>query len=248
MNRYFIRLSYNGTNYCGWQIQPNGVSIQQKIEESLAVFLRETVRVTGAGRTDAGVHARMMVAHFDCSPPVEPDKLTDRLNRLLPDDIFIHKIIPVPPGAHARFDAVSRTYQYHISFRKDPFDYPFHHRLHLPPDVDRMNAAASVLSEYADFTSFSKRHTDVKTNLCRILRAEWTQTGDGCLFTITADRFLRNMVRAIVGTLLDVGQGKLSVGDFRRIIEAEDRCRAGISVPGNALFLTRIEYPSSIDI
>ena len=257
MERYFICLSYNGANYCGWQNQPNGVSVQQKIEESLRILLRKPVPVTGAGRTDAGVHARMMVAHFDwadstgsptglaASPISEPVELTGKLNRILPPDISIHKIIRVSPEAHARFDAVSRTYQYYISFRKDPFDYPFLYRLNRPLNFDRMNEAAAVLSEYADFTSFSKLHTDVKTNLCRIIRAEWTQSGDVWVFTITANRFLRNMVRAIVGTLLDVGRGKVSIQGFRDIIESKDRSKAGTSVPGNALFLTDIEYPPS---
>ncbi|MDR2691690.1 MAG: tRNA pseudouridine(38-40) synthase TruA, partial [Dysgonamonadaceae bacterium] len=176
----------------------------------------------------------------------EAGELVEPLNRILPPDITVRKIIRVSPGAHARFDAVSRTYQYYISFRKDPFDYPFRYRLNRLPDFDRMNEAAAVLFEYADFTSFSKLHTDVKTNLCRIIRAGWTQTGDVGIFTITADRFLRNMVRAVVGTLLDVGRGKLSIKGFRDIIESKDRCKAGASVPGNALFLTDIEYPPGI--
>lgn len=246
MKRYFIHLSYNGANYCGWQNQPNGVSVQQKIEESLSVFLRKSVSITGAGRTDAGVHARMMVAHFDWDgADFEPEILTDKLNRILPPNIAIQEIIQVPPNVHARFDAVSRTYQYYISFRKDPFNYPFHYRLNRPMNFDLMNEAASVLFEYTDFTSFSKLHTDVKTNLCRIIQAEWTQAGDIWVFTITADRFLRNMVRAIVGTLLDIGREKLSVAGFREIIEARDRSKAGSSVPGNALFLVNIEYPEN---
>ncbi|MDR2621049.1 MAG: tRNA pseudouridine(38-40) synthase TruA [Dysgonamonadaceae bacterium] len=247
MKRYFIYLSYNGANYCGWQNQPNGVSVQQKIEESLSILLRKPVSITGAGRTDAGVHARMMVAHFDRDdstglPVNELVELTGKLNRILPPDISIQKIIPVPPDAHARFDAVSRTYQYYISFQKDPFNYPFHYRLNHPLNFDLMNEAAAVLFEYTDFTSFSKLHTDVKTNRCRIIQAGWTQTGDTGVFTITADRFLRNMVRAIVGTLLDVGREKLSIEDFRKVIEAKDRGKAGTSVPGNALFLVDIRY------
>lgn len=263
MERYFIYLSYNGANYCGWQNQPNGVSVQQKIEESLHILLRRPVSITGAGRTDAKVHARMMVAHFDwfdpfnkltdrvpCkfveNPVSELAELTDKLNRILPSDISIQKIVQVSPEAHARFDAVSRTYQYYISFHKNPFDYPFHYRLNRSLDFNLMNEAASVLFEYTDFTSFSKSHTDVRTNLCRILQAEWVQVDDVWVFTIKADRFLRNMVRAIVGTLLDVGWGKLSIEEFRKIIESRDRTKAGISVPGNALFLMNIEYPSTI--
>jgi len=262
MERYFIYLSYNGANYCGWQNQPNGVSVQQKIEESLQILLRKLVPITGAGRTDAKVHARMMVAHFDwfekdaifarhCededrSNPEPLLQLTDKLNRILPQDISIQKIIQVSPEAHARFDAVSRTYQYYISFHKDPFDYPFHFRLNRPLNFNLMNEAALALFEYTDFTSFSKSHTDVRTNLCRIMQAEWTQTGDIWMFTIKADRFLRNMVRSIVGTLLEVGWGKLSIEGFREIIELKDRNKAGISVPGNALFLTNIEYPPAV--
>ncbi|GHT64013.1 tRNA pseudouridine synthase A [Bacteroidia bacterium] len=247
MKRYFIYLSYNGANYCGWQNQPNGVSVQQKIEESLGIFLRKPVPVTGAGRTDAGVHARMMAAHFDWEDDdFEPEILTDKLNRILPPDIAIQKIVRVSPEAHARFDAISRTYRYSISFQKDPFDYSFHYRLNRPLNFDLMNEAASILFEYTDFTSFSKLHTDVKTNLCRIMQAEWTPEDDTSVFTITADRFLRNMVRAIVGTLLDVGREKLSIAGFREIIEAKDRSKAGSSVPGNALFLVNIEYPLTI--
>jgi len=249
MERYFIYLSYNGADYCGWQNQPNGVSVQQKIEESLQILLRKPVSITGAGRTDAGVHARMMVAHFDWffdTPISNLAELTEKLNHILPKDISIQKIIQVSPESHARFDAISRTYQYYISFFKDPFNYPFHYRIKPPLNFELMNKAASTLFEYSDFTSFSKSHTDVKTNLCRIIQAEWTQIGDVAVFTITADRFLRNMVRAIVGTLLDVGREKLSLEDFRKIIESKDRTKAGMSVPGNALFLTDIDYPATV--
>ena len=251
MERYFIYLSYNGANYCGWQNQPNGISVQQKIEESLHILLRKPVAITGAGRTDAGVHARMMVAHFDWdneswSVLVDLGTLTDKLNCILPPDISIQKIIQVLPEAHARFDAISRTYKYYVSFHKDPFEYPFLCRLNRPLNFELMNKAASVLFEYSDFTSFSKLHTDVKTNICRIMHAEWTQTGDIWVFTITADRFLRNMVRAIIGTLFNVGRGKLSIEDFRDIIQSKDRTKAGISVPGSALFLANIDYPSNI--
>jgi tRNA pseudouridine38-40 synthase len=247
MERYFIYLSYNGANYCGWQNQPNGVSVQQKIEESMHILLRKSVPITGAGRTDAGVHARMMVAHFDwAGSDFEPEVLTGKLNRILPPDISICKIIRVLPEAHARFDAISRTYRYYISFRKDPFDYPFHYRIGKPLNFDLMNEAATVLFEYTDFTSFSKLHTDVATNLCRIIQAKWVQIGDIWAFTITSDRFLRNMVRAIVGTLLDIGREKLSIEGFRDIIESKNRSKAGASVPGNALFLTNIEYPAGI--
>ncbi|GHT14053.1 tRNA pseudouridine synthase A [Bacteroidia bacterium] len=247
MKRFFIYLSYNGANYCGWQNQPNGVSIQQKVEESLSLLLREPVSITGAGRTDAGVHARLMVAHFDWEgKDFKPENLREKLNRILPHDIAIQRIVRVSPKAHARFDAVSRTYTYYITGEKNAFDYPFRYKIAHPLDFDGMNEAAQILLEYKDFTSFSKLHTDVKTNNCRIKQAEWTPQEDGWVFTIQADRFLRNMVRAIVGTLLEVGRGKLSVAGFRQIIESKDRGKAGTSAPGNALFLTNIEYPESV--
>jgi len=247
MRRYFIYLAYNGTNYCGWQNQPNGISVQQKIEEALGVLLRKPVAITGAGRTDAGVHARLMVAHFDWrDDPFDLTFLFEKMNYLLPKDISILRILPVAPEAHARFDAVSRTYKYYICSEKDPFTYPFYHRIRTLPDFEKMNEAAAILFEYTDFTSFSKLHTDVRTNNCKILQAGWIQEETGWVFTIQADRFLRNMVRAIVGTLLEVGQGKLSLDGFRQVIESKDRGKAGASVPGNALFLVDIEYPDII--
>ena len=249
MKRYFIYLAYNGARYCGWQNQPNGIYIQQKIEESLRTLLREEIPVTGAGRTDAGVHARLMVAHFDWErEDLDLQVLAEKLNRILPLDISIRKMIPVSVGAHARFTAVSRTYRYFICREKDPFDYPLHYRVTSPLDFEKMNEAAAVLSEYSDFTSFSKLHTDVKTNNCRIMQAQWEIEGAAWIFTIQADRFLRNMVRAIVGTLLEVGCGKLSLTGFRQVIESKNRGMAGTSVPGNALFLEDIEYPESIFI
>lgn len=247
MQRYFIYLSYNGANYCGWQNQPNGISVQQKIEEALYILLRKPLSITGAGRTDAGVHARRMVAHFDWEKEIiELTFLMEKLNCLLPHDISIFKIAPVLPEAHARFDALSRTYKYYICKEKDPFIYPFYYRITSPLDFEKMNEAAAILPEYTDFTSFSKLHTDVMTNNCKILQAGWKQEETGWVFTIQADRFLRNMVRAIVGTLLEVGRGKLSLDGFRQVIESKNRGKAGTSVPGNALFLADIEYPQSI--
>ncbi len=247
MNRYFIYLSYNGKPFCGWQIQPNGISVQQTIEEALATLLRHQVPIVGAGRTDAGVHARRMVAHFDADARlIDPLFLVDKLNRLLPKEIAIEQIVPVHPEAHARFDAVSRTYQYYITCRKDPFLHEQQYRINGHLDVEAMNRACSLLSEYTDFTSFSKLHTDVKTNNCRIYAAGWQPEGDCWVFTIQADRFLRNMVRAIVGTLLEVGRGKLSMEGFREVIEAKDRGRAGMSVPGHALFLVDVAYPAEL--
>jgi tRNA pseudouridine38-40 synthase len=247
MKRFFIYLSYNGTHYCGWQNQPNGMSVQQKVEEALSLLLRNPVSIIGAGRTDAGVHARLMVAHFDWEDEnFVPEVLSEKLNRILPKDIAVEKIVRVSPEAHARFDAISRTYQYYLTCKKNPFDYPFRYKIGFPLDFNRMNDAAQILLEYRDFTSFSKLHTDVKTNRCRIIQAGWQQEAEVWVFTIRADRFLRNMVRAIVGTLLDVGRGKLSLTDFREIIESKDRSKAGSSAPGNALFLTEIEYAKEI--
>lgn len=247
MKRYFIYLGYNGKNFSGWQVQPNGVTVQQCLEEALATLLRRPVPVVGAGRTDAGVHARLMVAHFDWDEPLEdPAFLAEKLNRLLPKDIAVYRIVPVKPEAHARFDATSRTYKYYVTTRKDPFNYEQVYRLSGKLDFDAMNEACKVLFDYIDFTSFSKLHTDVKTNNCRIYQAGWKQEGDVWVFTVQADRFLRNMVRAIVGTLLEVGRGKLTIDGFRKVIEAKDRCKAGVSVPGHALFLVDVSYPGEV--
>jgi len=247
MNRYFIFLAYNGTNYCGWQNQPNGTAIQETIEKALSTLLRTTVPIVGAGRTDAGVHARQMIAHFDFENSIgDLPQLAERLNRILPKDIALYKIVPVIPEAHARFDATSRLYRYYVTTQKDPFMYPYKYKIHGDLDIEMMNRCANVLFEYEDFTSFSKLHTDVKTNNCAIMKAKWVRQGNDYIFTIQANRFLRNMVRAIVGTLLDAGRNKIDETGMRRIIEAKDRGVAGLSVPGNALFLEEIEYPESI--
>lgn len=247
MSRYFIYLGYNGKNFCGWQVQPNGLTVQQCIEDALATLLRQPVPIVGAGRTDAGVHARLMVAHFDWHEPIQDLAfLAEKLNRLLPKDISIYHIVPVCPEAHARFDATSRTYKYYVTTRKDPFNYELVYKIPGKLDFEAMNAACPVLFEYIDFTSFSKLHTDVKTNNCRISYAHWEQEGDVWVFTIRADRFLRNMVRAIVGTLLEVGRGKLTVEGFRKVIEAKDRGEAGTSAPGHALYLVDVTYPDKL--
>lgn len=244
--RYFIYLSYDGARYHGWQIQPNGISVQEVLNKALSTLLREPIEVTGAGRTDAGVNASLMVAHFDCQQATDNGQLTYRLNKLLPPDIVIHKIQQVKDDAHARFSATSRTYHYYIITEKSPFE-PYAYRFPQPLDFDKMNEAAKTLFDYIDFTSFSKLHTDVKTNNCHIITARWEQLSPiKWQFTITADRFLRNMVRAIVGTLLDVGRGVLTIEQFREIIEKKDRCSAGTSVPGNALFLADVTYPEEI--
>lgn len=248
VQRYFIYLAYDGTNYHGWQIQPNGISVQECLMRALATFLRRDTEVIGAGRTDAGVHASLMVAHFDHEgEPLDVASVAEKLNRLLPPDISVYKVCCVKPDAHARFDATARTYKYYVTTTKSPFHRHYRYRLHNPLDFQKMNEAARTLFDYTDFTSFSKLHTDAKTNICRIMHAEWTREDDTTwVFTIQADRFLRNMVRAIVGTLIEVGRGKLTVEGFRRVIEHQDRCKAGTSAPGHALFLVNVEYPEEI--
>ena len=250
MIRYFIYLGYDGTRYHGWQIQPNGISVQQTLMEALATFLRKEVEVTGAGRTDAGVHARLMVAHFDWQTELNTQAVAEKLNRILPQDICIYKVCKVKPDAHARFDATYRTYRYYVTTCKNPFNRQFAYRITGKPlDFDAMNEAAKTLFDYTDFTSFSKLHTDVKTNNCRIMQARWEQTSETeWVFVIQADRFLRNMVRAIVGTLIEVGRGKLSIEGFRQVIEQKDRGKAGTSAPGHALFLEDVGYPEDIEL
>lgn len=250
MQRYFIYLAYEGTNYHGWQVQPNGISVQECLQKALSTLLRTSMEVVGAGRTDAGVHAKLMVAHFDFEGTMmNLTLLTDKLNRLLPHDISIYKVCEVKPDAHARFDAVSRTYKYYVTNVKSPFNRHLKWRMHTALDYAKMNEAARIMFDYIDFTSFSKLHTDVKTNNCKMMHAEWTQEDETTwVFTVQADRFLRNMVRAIVGTLVEVGSGKISIEQFRQVIEQKDRCKAGASVPGQALFLVDIEYPSEIFI
>ena len=248
MQRYFIYLAYNGSNYHGWQIQPNAVSVQQTIEKGLSTILRENISITGAGRTDTGVNASLMVAHFDMENPIQDCiQLAFKLDRVLPPDIAIFKIIAVKEDMHARFSAISRTYKYYVTTRKDPFAGKFKNKVFGEIDIDKMNDACQILFDYIDFTSFSKLHTDVKTNNCTIMYARWEKEENGDLiFTIKADRFLRNMVRAIVGTLLLIGRGKLTKNDLIKIIEHKDRSKAGDSATAQALFLTDIEYPELV--
>ena len=242
--RFFITLSYDGTRYHGWQVQPNGPSVQEKLQWALSTILRQDIQVTGAGRTDAGVHARMMVAHFDVETmDYELQDLMYKLNRLLPQDIAIQMIEPVSDEMHARFSATSRTYHYYIHTVKDPFLRAYSCELHYPLDFDKMNEAAAILMTYEDFGAFCKAHADVKTTLCHITAAQWHQTSSSSwYFEITANRFLRNMVRAVVGTLIDVGRGRLSLDDFRKVIEGKRRTEAGESMPANALFLEEVKY------
>lgn len=245
MARWFLRLAYRGAPFHGWQVQPNAISVQGEVEKALSVVLRTPVSIVGAGRTDTGVNARVMYAHFDFEGELpEKGRLLVSLNRLVGRDIAIHDIIPVHEDAHARFDATERTYKYFVAFEKTPFLYQLSWYCPNGLDLDCMNEAARMLLHTDDFTSFAKLHSDAKTNICRVSKAEWTKDGDsGAVFTITADRFLRNMVRAVVGTLVDVGRGKLTLEGFRDIIERKDRCAAGQSMPGEALFLWDIKYP-----
>ena len=241
--RYFIHLAYDGTRYHGWQIQPNGISVEGEIELRLSTLLRQPIDIVGAGRTDAGVHARHMVAHFDFEDGCDTKQLCYRLNRMMPPDICIYKIEKVADDLHARFSATSRTYHYYISTKRNPFNRQYTWLCHYDLDFELMNQAAEILMEYTDFASFCKSHTDVKTTLCNIIEAKWIKDDEGCYyFRIKANRFLRNMVRAVVGTLVEVGRHRLSLDDFRNVIEGKKRTMAGESMPANALFLERIEY------
>jgi len=244
--RYFIELSYAGTHYHGWQSQPNAVTVQETLERALSLLLSFPTKITGAGRTDTGVHARQMFAHFDTRLSINEKDLTYKLNSFLPKDIAVRQIFAVLSATHARFDALSRHYKYYLHQQKNPFltetSWYFKPELNL----DKMNEAAAVLSKYKDFKSFSKTHTDVKTYLCDIKLAEWTKQNNQLVFSITADRFLRNMVRSIVGTLINVGLEKISKDEFKQIIEARDRNKAGFSVPAHGLFLEKINYPEHL--
>ncbi len=241
--RYFIKFSYKGTNYHGWQEQPNDVSVQSVLTEAISRVLRTPIELVGAGRTDAGVHAKCMFAHFDVENKVEdPGLVVNKLNSILPPDISVDSVYMVDADLHARFSAKSRTYKYYVANKKNPFLNEMSARFTFHLDMEAMNDAARKLLDYTDFTSFSKVHTDVKTNNCIIYCAYWEKTEEGMVFTIKANRFLRNMVRAIVGTLVEVGKGKLSVDQFCEIIEKKNRCAAGMSVPAQGLFLVDVEY------
>ena len=240
--RYFIEFAYKGTNYHGWQYQPNAASVQETLNKALSVILGIDIDVVGAGRTDAGVHAKQMFAHFDLDSAIDNDTLVYKLNSYLPKDIAVFRFIPLHNEAHARFDATQRTYEYHIHTFKDAFESDSSWQHTLPLDLEKMNAAAKLLFNHTDFESFSKVNTDVGTFNCRIFAAQWTEQNGRLVFTISADRFLRNMVRAIVGTLVNVGQGKISLDEFNTIIESKDRGKAGFSVPAHGLYLTEIKY------
>jgi len=241
--RYFIQLSYNGKNYHGWQIQPNACTVQEVLEKSFSIILKEKIEITGAGRTDTGVHAEYYIAHFDVlSEILNIEKLIFRLNCFLPIDISIQKIFSVENDLHARFSAISRTYQYRITLKKDVFLNDFLYFTSSKLDLEKMNKASEILFDYEDFTSFSKLHSDNKTNNCKIMKAYWNLHENQIIFTIQADRFLRNMVRAIVGTIIEIGRGKIEIVDLKTIIESKNRSNAGFSVPAHGLFLTDVEY------
>ncbi len=246
--RYFIRLSYRGTNYHGWQLQPNAVSVQEVIVKTLSTILGETIEVTGAGRTDTGVHASCFYAHFDTKSNLSrrADKFVFQCNGLLPDDIAIQKLIPVKAEAHARFDARSRTYEYRISREKNPFSTDLSMFYYGKLSLSLMQEASDYFIREADFTSFSRLHSPTKTNICKIIEAGWVDKNNELIFTITADRFLRNMVRAIIGTLLQVGTGKIKAIEIEAILLKKNRSEAGPSAPAQGLFLTNIIYPKNI--
>ena len=241
--RYFLELSFDGTDYHGWQRQPNAISVQQQLEEALSILLSETVEVVAAGRTDAGVHAHQLFVHFDTLQELDTQGLRHRLNRFLPEALVIHEIFQVQEEAHARFDALSRTYRYRISAVKDPFSTRFAWYFPQPLQLDVMNEAARMLLGTHDFECFSKSNTDVKTYICTITQAVFEQVGHEIVFTIKADRFLRNMVRAIVGTLVEVGSGKRDLSSIHSILESKSRSEAGVSVPAKGLSLIAVEYP-----
>ncbi len=246
--RYFIFISYKGTSYHGWQVQPNSVTVQQILEKALSVVINEKITTIGAGRTDTGVHASFFCAHFDSdsSDLLSVKNLIFRLNQFLPADISVNSLKKVIPDANARYSAVSRTYKYYISRIKDPFFDNSSWYLNGSIDISKMNEACEVLFNHSDFTSFSKLHSGSKTNICKVYSADWSETESKLVFKIKADRFLRNMVRAIVGTMIDVGFGKIDLNEFEDIILAKDRCKAGLSVPAKGLFLVDIEYPVEI--
>lgn len=249
MTRYLIRLAYDGTAFHGWQRQPNAPTIQQTLEEAMTMILRTPVALTGAGRTDTGVHAEEFFAHLDLDQnllPPEREKLIFRLNSFLGVDIAIFDIFPVSENVHARFSASSRTYRYCIARTKNPFRRNYTHYIHGDIDIELMNKGAAMIMSYHDFTSFSKVDTDTKTNICKISFAQWVEEGTELVFTITADRFLRNMVRAIVGTLLQLGIGKITLEDLKQVVESNNRSNAGDSVPARGLILHRIVYPEDI--
>jgi tRNA pseudouridine38-40 synthase len=240
--RYFIKLAYNGTLYHGWQYQPNASSVQETMNKAFSVLLNAPINLMGAGRTDTGVHAKVMYAHFDFDAPIDSPKLVHKLNSYLPKDIVIYDIILVAEEAHSRFDATKRTYEYHINTFKDAFSQDQSWYFHQKLDIELMNQASKILFSHTDFQCFSKVNTDVNTFDCNIFEAYWKQENEKLVFTISANRFLRNMVRAIVGTLINVGLHKITLAEFNSVIEGKNRDKAGFSVPAHGLYLTKIDY------
>jgi len=243
LQRYFLEFSYHGARYFGWQIQPNAVSIQQEIQEKLSLLLQKEIEIVGAGRTDTGVHAKQMFAHLDAELDLTDPNFIKRLNSFLPKNIAIHQIHLVPNDAHARFDATHRTYEYWIHQFKNPFLDGLSWHVAKELDLDKMNEAGKILMQYDDFECFSKTHTDVKTFFCKVSVCEWQKQEERLVFTIQADRFLRNMVRAIVGTMMDIGTHKIPVQQMHDIIQSKNRGKAGFSVPAHGLYLTQVTYP-----
>ncbi|MBT8272998.1 MAG: tRNA pseudouridine(38-40) synthase TruA [Bacteroidia bacterium] len=246
--RFFIELSYNGSAYHGWQNQPNAITVQEVLEKALSTLLNENIAIVGAGRTDTGVHARQMFAHFDTAVKFVSEALVVKLNAFLPKDISIRNISEVNADVHARFDAKSRTYMYKVSCAKNPFSFDYSYYLKNKLDIEKMNEAAKILFDYTNFKCFSRSNSDVKTYNCDIMLAKWSAENDQLIFMIRADRFLRNMVRAIVGTMIEIGLNKMNLDQFRAIIESEDRSNAGPSAPAHALYLEDIEYDNTIYI
>jgi len=240
--RYFLKLSFNGRNYHGWQVQLNAHSVQAEVDKALSVFLKESISTVGCGRTDTGVHAKVFYAHFDVSTEIIKPDFVHHINCMLPHDIAVQEIKKVKDDAHARFDAVSRTYEYFLYSEKNPFLRDSAYFFPYVLDLDKMNHASNILKEYSDFSSFSKSRTQVKTNICKIMEANWRKENNQTVFRITADRFLRNMVRAIVGTMTEIGENKIDEKQFREIIEGKSRSEAGFSVPAHGLYLVEVKY------
>ena len=246
--RYFLEISYNGSTFHGWQIQPNAVSVQETIEGALKILLREEIKIVGAGRTDTGVHARHMCAHFDYKKDFGLVELKNNLNSFLNKEIYINDIYRVEDETHARFSAISREYEYYISLKKNVFNYKTTHLIQQDLNIEKMKQALLIIKDYEDFEAFSKSNTDVKTYLCNIMSCSLVKKENIIIFKIKANRFLRNMVRAIMGTILEIGLEKISLEELRTILKSKDRSKAGPSMPAHALFLTKVEYPSNIKL
>lgn len=244
--RYFLEIAYDGTRFHGWQVQPNALSVQEILNDCLSKVLRQPINSVGSGRTDTGVHASQQFVHFDVTEILDEKEALYRFNRLLPNDIAAKNLYLVPDDAHARFDAFERVYHYHVTLTKDPFKHFYAHYLNRKPDVENMNKAAAILLQYEDFTSFSKVKGDTKHYNCNMYEAVWQQQGDNLHFTIRANRFLRGMVRLVVGTLLAVGRGKLTIEQFEHVISSKDRSKASGAAPAEGLYLAKVSYPEHL--